>query len=116
MFASMLKLETKLLACYVFIKSKRHTNIMFVCKYCGKAFSSPQALAGHIGRVHSQRTKGIDETIEWLKQHYGEDYAVFVLLSEIIKLEKEVEEIKRGEEEIEDEELEDEEESRFSGH
>ena len=86
----------------------------FVCKYCGKTFSSIQALSGHIGRAHSQRIDEIDETIEWVKQHYGEDYAVFVLLSEIIKLEKEVEEIKRerlreGEEEIEDEELEEEE-------
>nr|WP_011264488.1 C2H2-type zinc finger protein [Sulfolobus neozealandicus]CAH89334.1 hypothetical protein [Sulfolobus neozealandicus] len=88
----------------------------YVCKYCGKEFSSPQALSGHIGRVHSKKRdkegivigyEDLKEAIEWLKEHYGENYKKyegFVLLPFVIKLEKELEKHERELEELEDEE------------
>jgi len=90
----------------------------FVCRYCGKTFSTPQALSGHLGRVHSRnRDEKLKEIVEkYLVEKYGIEARKYVpyLLEDykaIRRLEKElkIEETRGEEEEEEYEETEEEE-------
>ena len=78
----------------------------FVCKYCGKTFSSPQALSGHIGRAHSPKKKKEEKIKKYLEEQFGKKDAYY-----LFGIYKKLKELETEDEDFEDEELEDEEES-----